>query len=103
MTRRTVTRTRGPAGAIEIWPPDWITLHWKVPPAGVTGVPIFTEAVAYIECTVTQTIELGSHDLFIGEVVDAGFHDEREGTPVARMSDTRMKYGGVLRGGHGEK
>jgi flavin reductase (DIM6/NTAB) family NADH-FMN oxidoreductase RutF len=67
---------------------------------GRTGVPIFTEAVAFIECRVDQTIELGSHDLFIGEVIDAGFHDEREGTPVASMSDTRMKYGGVLRGGH---
>ena len=70
---------------------------------GVTGVPVFTEAVAYIECTVSQTIELGSHDLFIGEVVDAGFHDDREGTPVASMSDTRMKYGGVLRKGHGKQ
>lgn len=67
---------------------------------GVTGAPIFTEAVAYIDCRVVQTIELGSHDLFIGEVVDTGFHNDREGTPVASMSDTRMKYGGVLRKGH---
>jgi flavin reductase (DIM6/NTAB) family NADH-FMN oxidoreductase RutF len=67
---------------------------------GVTGSPVFTEAVAFIECTVVNTMELGSHDLFIGEVVDAGFHDGREGTPVASMSDTRMKYGGVLRKGH---
>lgn len=67
---------------------------------GVTGVPIFTEAVAFAECAVVETIELGSHDLFIGEVVSAGFHDGREGTPVASMADTRMKYGGVLRKGH---
>lgn len=67
---------------------------------GKTGVPIFTEAVAYAECTVVETVELGSHDLFIGEVVDAGFHEGREGTPVASMADTRMKYGGVLRKGH---
>ncbi len=67
---------------------------------GTTGVPIFTEAVAFIECRVTKMVELGSHDLFIGEVVDAGFHDGREGTPVASMDDTRMKYGGVLREGH---
>ena len=69
---------------------------------GETGVPIFTEAVAFIECRVVRTLELGSHDLFIGEVVDAGFHDGREGTPVASMADTRMKYGGVLRKGHGK-
>lgn len=67
---------------------------------GITGAPIFRDAVAYIECRVTDTFELGSHDLFIGEVVDAGFHDGRGETPVAAMSDTRMKYGGVLRKGH---
>ncbi len=26
---------------------------------GRTGVPIFTEAVAYVECRVTKTVELG--------------------------------------------
>lgn len=67
---------------------------------GVTGAPIFEEAVAFIDCRVVQTRELGSHDLFIGEVADAGFHDGREGTPVASIGDTRMKYGGVLRKGH---
>jgi len=67
---------------------------------GKTGVPIFTEAVAFIECRVVNTVDLGSHDLFIGEVIDAGFHEGREETPVASMSDTRMKYGGVPRPGH---
>jgi flavin reductase (DIM6/NTAB) family NADH-FMN oxidoreductase RutF len=65
---------------------------------GSTGVPIFEEAAVWIECTVWQTVELGSHDLFIGEVVDAAL--EREEPVVARMEDTRMKYGGVRRGGH---
>ncbi len=76
------------------------TLNGRPIREGKTGAPIFTEAVAFIECSVVTTLELGSHDLFIGEVVDAGFHDDREGTPVASMSDTRMKYGGVLRKGH---
>ncbi len=66
---------------------------------GVTGVPVFTEAVAWIECTVWQTVECGTHDLFIGEVVDAGFREDVEDPVVARMEDTRMKYGGVKRGG----
>jgi flavin reductase (DIM6/NTAB) family NADH-FMN oxidoreductase RutF len=79
---------------------DGQTLNQRPIRTGVTGAPIFTEAVAYLDCRVTQTIELGSHDLFIGEVVDAGFHDGKEGTPIASMSDTRMKYGGVLREGH---
>ena len=36
---------------------------------------------------------VGGHTLFIGEVVDAGFH-KPEDTPVLRMEDTRMNYGG---------
>ena len=79
---------------------DGDTLNGRPIRVGETGVPIFTEAVAFVECRVVQTVELGSHDLFIGEVVDAGFHEGREGTPVASMADTRMKYGGVLRKGH---
>ncbi len=79
---------------------DGDTLNGRPVRLGVTGTPIFTEAVAFFECRVVNTVELGSHDLFIGEVAAAGFHDGREGSPVASMSDTRMKYGGVLRKGH---
>jgi flavin reductase (DIM6/NTAB) family NADH-FMN oxidoreductase RutF len=60
---------------------------------GVTGVPILTQAVAYVECEVRQTAPVGGHTLFIGEVVDAGFAKPEE-TPVLRMEDTRMNYGG---------
>jgi flavin reductase (DIM6/NTAB) family NADH-FMN oxidoreductase RutF len=69
---------------------------------GITGAPIFEEAVAFIECTVWQTVECGTHDVFFGEVVDAGFQGAETGEAplVARMEDTRMKYGGVKRGGH---
>ncbi|MEK7252348.1 MAG: flavin reductase family protein [Actinomycetota bacterium] len=65
---------------------------------GVTGSPIFTEAIAYLDCSVKSSTPLGSHTLFIGEVVDCGFQNEGESASVARMEDTRMKYGGVLRG-----
>jgi len=44
---------------------------------GVTGVPIVTEdCVAWFECKVVQTIDVGSHMLFIGEVVDNDLLDE---------------------------
>jgi len=62
---------------------------------GVTGVPVFVEAVAFVECEVRQALDLGSHTLFIGEVVDAGIHDDA--ARAASMADTRMKYGGVKR------
>jgi flavin reductase (DIM6/NTAB) family NADH-FMN oxidoreductase RutF len=61
---------------------------------GLTGVPILTQAVAWIECAVRQATDCGGHTLFVGEVVDAGFQREDEETPVLRMEDTRMNYGG---------
>jgi flavin reductase (DIM6/NTAB) family NADH-FMN oxidoreductase RutF len=67
---------------------------------GVTGVPVFVDAVAYLECVVHRIVECGTHDVFFGEVVDAGLRAEDEAPSIARMEDTRMKYGGVKRGGH---
>jgi flavin reductase (DIM6/NTAB) family NADH-FMN oxidoreductase RutF len=67
---------------------------------GETGTPIFEEAIAYIDCRVWQTVDCGSHSIFIGEVVDCAFQNDGAEKAVARMEDTRMKYGGVLREGH---
>ena len=60
---------------------------------GVTGAPILTQAVAYVDCELRHALDLGGHTLFVGEVVDAGFA-KPEDTPVLRMEDTRMNYGG---------
>jgi flavin reductase (DIM6/NTAB) family NADH-FMN oxidoreductase RutF len=60
---------------------------------GRTGAPILDQAVAFVECEVRDTAEAGGHTLFVGEVVDAGFQ-KPEDTPVLRMEDTRMNYGG---------
>jgi flavin reductase (DIM6/NTAB) family NADH-FMN oxidoreductase RutF len=60
---------------------------------GISGAPILDQAVAYVDCEVRQTVEVGDHTLFIGEVVDAGFQ-RPEDTPVLSMQDTRMNYGG---------
>ena len=43
--------------------------------------------------TLWKTVAVGTSTLFIGEVVDAGFQ-KAEDTPVLRMEDTRMNYGG---------
>jgi flavin reductase (DIM6/NTAB) family NADH-FMN oxidoreductase RutF len=77
-----------------------MTLNGRPIREGVTGAPVFDEAIAYLDCTVWQSIDCGTHTLFIGEVVDAGFQNDGESKEVARMEDTRMKYGGVRRGGH---
>jgi flavin reductase (DIM6/NTAB) family NADH-FMN oxidoreductase RutF len=60
---------------------------------GRTGVPILDGSPAWLECEVRSAVEVGGHTLFIGEVVDAGFQKPEE-TPVLRMEDTRMNYGG---------
>jgi flavin reductase (DIM6/NTAB) family NADH-FMN oxidoreductase RutF len=59
----------------------------------LTGAPVLTQAVAYVECEVRQPVEIGGHTLFLGEVVNAAFLKDEE-TPVLRMEDTRMNYGG---------
>ena len=65
---------------------------------GSLGVPVFDEAIAWMECRVTQAVDCGTHTLFLGEMAEAGINND-EAVP-ASMSDTRMKYGGVRRGGH---
>ncbi|HET6663876.1 MAG TPA: flavin reductase family protein [Acidimicrobiales bacterium] len=62
---------------------------------GATGAPVFEEAVAWLDCEVRHHLDLGTHTLFVGEVVDAGI--ARDDVRVASMADTRMKYGGVKR------
>lgn len=79
---------------------DGMTLNERAIREGVTGTPVFEEAVAYLECSLWQAIDCGSHTLFIGEIVECGFQNDGEDMPIARMEDTRMKYGGVPRGGH---
>jgi flavin reductase (DIM6/NTAB) family NADH-FMN oxidoreductase RutF len=59
----------------------------------VTGAPVLTQAVAYVDCEVREQVAAGNHTLFLGEVVDAGFLKD-EDTEVLRMEDTRMNYGG---------
>jgi flavin reductase (DIM6/NTAB) family NADH-FMN oxidoreductase RutF len=72
-----------------------MTLNGRSVRAARSGAPIFTEAVAWLDCLVRGTHDLGTHTLFVGEVVDAGINDDER--RAAAMSDTRMKYGGVKR------
>jgi flavin reductase (DIM6/NTAB) family NADH-FMN oxidoreductase RutF len=74
---------------------DGASLNGRPVRAAVTGAPVFEEAVAWMDCAVRQRLDLGTHTLFIGEVVDAGINND-EARP-ATIQDTRMKYGGVKR------
>lgn len=57
---------------------------------GERRLPVLASAAGYVECSLTQHDELGSHTLCIGEVVEVG----GEPAGVLRMEDTRMHYGG---------
>ena len=105
--------SRGGAFSVNLWSPedtrvfvkfskparkDGMSLNRRPIREGITGVPIFEEAIAWMECEVRRTIDFGTHTLFAGELVDAGVVDDQP--RAAWMGDTRMKYGGVRRGGH---
>ena len=60
---------------------------------GKTGAPILDQAVAFLDCEVRQSVDTGGHTLFLGEIVDCAFQKD-EDTPILRMEDTRMNYGG---------
>lgn len=77
---------------------EGMTLNGRPVREGTTGVPIFEEAIAWMECEVRRAIDFGTHTFFVGEIVDCGINDDE--ARAAAMSDTRMKYGGVKRGGH---
>lgn len=77
---------------------DGFTLNGREVRLAKNGTPIFAEAIAWVECEVRQSLDLGTHTLFIGEVVDGAIANDD--VRAAAMSDTRMKYGGVKRGGH---
>ena len=74
---------------------DGTTLNGRAVRAATTGAPVFEEALAWMDCEVRHHIDLGTHTLFVGEIVDAGI--QNDDVRPASMSDTRMKYGGVKR------
>ncbi len=71
------------------------TLNGRPVTEATTGAPVFTEAIAWLDCEVRHSLDMGTHTLFVGELVDGGINDDDP--RAAAMSDTRMKYGGVKR------
>ena len=74
---------------------DGQALNGRPVRAATTGAPVFDEAIAWLDCELRHSLDLGSHTLFVGELVDAGINNDE--LRAAAMSDTRMKYGGVKR------
>ncbi len=57
-----------------------------------TGAPLYAGSAAWLDCEVRHRLDLGSHTLFVGEVMDCSAPEV--GDEVLRMEDTRMSYGG---------
>src|SRR5688572_10521379 len=55
---------------------DGASLNGRPVRAAATGAPVFDEAVAWMDCAVRHTLDLGTHTLFVGEVVDAAVNDD---------------------------
>jgi flavin reductase (DIM6/NTAB) family NADH-FMN oxidoreductase RutF len=66
----------------------WAVCGFTAIPGAEVAVPLIAECPVNIECRVRQTISLGSHDLFIGEVMsiqmDEGVLDDRGRLEVAQ-------------------
>ena len=50
---------------------------------GVTGCPILTDCIGFMECRITQSLAPGNHTVFVGEVVNAVFSTEK--TPLCTL------------------
>ena len=60
---------------------------------GDTGVPIvLDDAIAFLECRVKESIDVGTHMMFIGELVQAEVLDE-DSDPLTYLHYRRVKKG----------
>jgi len=60
---------------------------------GETGVPIVTnDSIAYFECKVVETIDVGTHILFIGELINAEVLDNSK-EPMTYLYYRNVKKG----------
>jgi flavin reductase (DIM6/NTAB) family NADH-FMN oxidoreductase RutF len=60
-------------------------LKWH---AGVTGVPLLPGCLAQIECSVYRSVEMGDHDIFVGEMAHARVHG---GEPLIHFASIYRK------------
>lgn len=67
-------------------------------PSSVVSAPMISESPVSIECRVTDVIELGSHDMFVADIVAVNV-DESLITPDNRLA---LEKAGLIAYSHGE-
>lgn len=68
-----------------------------IPAPGLACAPAVAEAPAFLSCKVKQIIELGSHDLFLAEVVDVNVAEEYF-TESGSINEEAMQLVGYVHG-----
>lgn len=65
-------------------------------PAPQTGCPVLEGAAAYVECRMTQMVDIGGdHDILVGEVIGGGvLKDEVETADIVTLIDLGWSYAG---------
>jgi len=58
---------------------------------GVTGCPVVADCIGCMECRIIQTLAPGNHTLFIGELVNAVFNEEK--IPLCTLDYERCYLG----------
>jgi len=56
------------------------SIDWRF---GATGCPILKECIGCMECRIRENLKPGNHTLFIGEVVNAFFNEDK--APLATL------------------
>ena len=64
----------------------------KTKPGPISGAPVLTEALGWVECRVVATLPAGDHTLVLGEVMSAGV--ENENGVALTLQEAGFKYSG---------
>ena len=55
-----------------------------------TGIPILKNCLCYLECELRATYDTGDHQIYIGEIINAG--SEEEGQPMVHVRRSGFNY-----------
>ena len=64
----------------------------KTKPAPVSGAPVLTDALGWVDCRVVATLPSGDHTLVLGEVMAAGV--EHDGAQPLTLREAGLEYAG---------
>ncbi|UCD18683.1 MAG: flavin reductase family protein, partial [Candidatus Zixiibacteriota bacterium] len=57
----------------------------------ITGSPILSGIVGYLDCSIVKAVPTGNHTLFVGEVVAASCDSNR---PILTSTNSKLRYTG---------